>query len=243
MMLELLVGRKKRKRMLSTRKGQNRDNNSIGGRKDTIEGETYSRIPFYLQENSLTQSNSPITTINPIRSSIETSDSISINNHCYQSDLYLNRQTKNSIQFSNIYLKQQKRNRFRLFKFRRKKFSNHFNKNNNNSQIIHQQSSVITIEQILHRQWIQTFKQKLTKVNTKEASLNISECRTIESFSTQSKLYSSSINCELNGLLRHTHANNHVSFRNKNMQIQNQFSNYKLEEKSCFCIFLFLYET
>ena len=61
----------------------------------------------------------------------------------------------------------------RLFKFRRKKSFNQMNFNNNHNQ----ESSKITIQQILNRQWIQAFEHRkserrisLIKTNTEQSS-------------------------------------------------------------------------
>jgi hypothetical protein len=177
---------------------------AIGGRKDTIEGEAYAKIPFRLQENSLIQSDSPLTTIYPTRSSTETPQGVSINdqkkfllkdfgklssknNHYYESNLDINQQTKTCNEFLKIYLMQQTKNRLiinrfrlfsrRLFKFRRKKSFNQMNFNNNYNHTVNQESSKITIEQILNRQWMQAFEHRksetrisLFKTNTEESS-------------------------------------------------------------------------
>ncbi|CAF1073906.1 unnamed protein product [Rotaria sordida] len=169
---------------------------AIGGRKDTIEGETYAKIPFHLQENRLTHSDSPIRTIYPIQSSIETTQNISINdkknnlskkfgkissknNHYYESNLDINKQTKNRLIINRFRLFTR-----RLFKFRRKRSLNYVkifnqsqNLNQNNNHMIIEQVSKITIEQILNRQWAQAFENKkfekkilLLKLNTEKST-------------------------------------------------------------------------
>ncbi|CAF2743447.1 unnamed protein product [Rotaria sp. Silwood2] len=147
---------------------------AIGGRKDTIEGETYAKIPFHLQETSLTHSDSPIRTIYPTRSSTEIAQSISMNdkkknlskefgkissknNNYYESNLNINKQTKSCNEFLKIYLLQQTKNRLiinrfrlftrRLFKFRRKKSLNRVQLFNQ-SQNFNQNNNHIIIEQI-----------------------------------------------------------------------------------------------
>ncbi|UJR29000.1 hypothetical protein I4U23_010218 [Adineta vaga] len=88
---------------------------AIGGRKDTIEGETYAKIPSRLHENSLIQSDSPMTIIYPTRSTIETPDVVllknlknsnSRNNHCYESNFDLYFLTNNAMNDQDIILKQ-----------------------------------------------------------------------------------------------------------------------------------------
>ncbi|CAF4057763.1 unnamed protein product [Rotaria sp. Silwood2] len=178
---------------------------AIGGRKDTIVGETYAKIPFHLQETSLTHSDSPIRTIYPTRSSTEIAQSISMNdkkkefgkissknNNYYESNLNINKQTKSCNEFLKIYLLQQTKNRLiinrfrlftrRLFKFRRKKslnrvqlFNQSQNFNQNNNHIIIEQISNITIEQILNRQWIQAFENKKSEKKISLIKLNSEE--------------------------------------------------------------------
>ncbi|CAF0795129.1 unnamed protein product, partial [Adineta ricciae] len=125
---------------------------AIGGRKDTIEGETYAKIPFRLQENNLAQSDSPVLVIYPTRSTIETPDGVFLSNQTKDS--------KNNHYRSRKILIQQRKHRFstRIFKYRRKEFSNsihHFN-NNTNQDIVNEK----TIEQILQHHWTQTFERR-----------------------------------------------------------------------------------
>ncbi|CAF5034508.1 unnamed protein product [Rotaria magnacalcarata] len=125
--------------------------NAIGGRKDTIEGETYARIPIHLQENSLIHAVSPIIASYQTRPSIESTKNVLVNdkkdnltkdlekislnnNHYYESILDDKRQFKTCNEFLKIYLLQHCKNRLiinrlrffkkHLFKFRRKKCSN-----------------------------------------------------------------------------------------------------------------------
>ncbi|CAF2033696.1 unnamed protein product [Rotaria magnacalcarata] len=124
---------------------------AIGGRKDTIEGETYARIPIHLQENSLIHAVSPIIASYQTRPSIESTKNVLVNdkkdnltkdlekislnnNHYYESILDDKRQFKTCNEFLKIYLLQHCKNRLiinrlrffkkHLFKFRRKKCSN-----------------------------------------------------------------------------------------------------------------------
>ncbi|CAF3710337.1 unnamed protein product [Rotaria socialis] len=124
---------------------------AIGGRKDTIEGETYARIPIHLQENSLTHAVSPIIASYQTRPSIESTKNVLMNdkknsltkdlekislnnNHYYETSLDDKRQFKTCNEFLKIYLSQHSKNRLiinqlrfskrHLFKFRRKKCLN-----------------------------------------------------------------------------------------------------------------------
>ncbi len=101
---------------------------------------------------------------------------LSKNNHSY----HINKQIKNCNEFFKIYLIQRTKYRLiitrRLFKFRRKKSSHHikvFNQLNhlNNNHLTIQETSKTSIQQILNRQWIQTFKQTKSerKINHEES--------------------------------------------------------------------------
>ena len=93
------------------------------------------------------------------------------NNHYYESNLDINQQIKTCNEFIKICLIKQAKNRliinrFRLFKFRRKKslknriklFNSSYNSNNNYYEQINKEIPKITLEQILNRQWMQTFE-------------------------------------------------------------------------------------
>ncbi|CAF3531455.1 unnamed protein product [Rotaria sp. Silwood1] len=162
---------------------------AIGGRKDTIEGETYAKIPFHLHEKSLTHADSPIRPIYQTQSSTETAQSVSMNdkrnnlpkefqkissknNHYYESNIDINKQIKNRFRLFTR----------RLFKFRRKKSLNRIklckqlqNFYQNNNHVTIEQVSKITIEQILNRQWMQAFENKKSEKNISLIIPNIEE--------------------------------------------------------------------
>ncbi len=79
-------------------------------------------------------------------------------------------------------------NRFRLFsrllfKFRRKKSLNQMNFNNNYNHTVNQESSKITIEQILNRQWMQAFEHRKSerRISLFKTNIEESSCRSYSS--------------------------------------------------------------
>lgn len=130
---------------------------AIGGRKDTIEGAAHVNIPFHLQENSFTDTNTPINIKYRKRSSLETSRNIlkndkkyysrqeikkllSKNNHCCKSKFNSSKETQSYNEFFKNYFNQQNKNKliinqFRistlhLFKFRWKNCRQHVQRHN-----------------------------------------------------------------------------------------------------------------
>ena len=162
---------------------------AVGGRKDSVEGETYSKIPLRLQEYSLVPSESPLTDIHRTRSSAETprdratddsTNSRGKNNHYGRSDVNSRGRRKIHHRSHNASLPPRTSirvitNRSRLlarrsFKFRRKKdctpskpveFSGdvHENISDDEDRPANDQLPKITMEQILQQQWIQALQR------------------------------------------------------------------------------------
>ena len=166
---------------------------AVGGRKDSIEGETYSKIPVRLQEHSLDPSESPLVGIYRTRSSAETprdpandfaTKSRGKNNHYCRSDRQSRAKRQIHQRSHNASLPPRNSiraiiNRSRLcarrsFKFRRKRDgapSKPVELADDVDEIISDDGArhadnplfKLNIEQILQQQWIQVFQQKESK--------------------------------------------------------------------------------
>ena len=166
---------------------------AVGGRKDSIEGETYSKIPLRLQEHSLVPSESPLANIYRTRSSTETpqdrttddpTNSRGKNNHDGRSDLNSRGRRKIHHRSQNASLPPRTSiriitNRSRLlarrsFKFRRKNdcapskpvaLSDDVDENisDDEDRLANDQLPKITIEQMRQQQWIQVLQRNESK--------------------------------------------------------------------------------